>query len=86
MDDGAEFPRTFEQWEERAKRQMAEAAAAGIVIVPIILDPAEFLAFCEERGHTNRGSRERAMFAITRAAEKSLHATTHLNAGTTDEP
>jgi hypothetical protein len=73
MDDGQRFPPTFEEWERTAKSRLASAAAAGISIEPVILDPDEFLAFCKRENHAGRGSRERGMFAISRAIEKALH-------------
>jgi hypothetical protein len=43
MDDGDKFPKTFDEWERTAKRRLASAAAAGVTIEPVILDPGEFL-------------------------------------------
>jgi transcriptional antiterminator RfaH len=42
MDDGDKFPKTFDEWERTAKRRLASAAAAGVTIEPVILDPGEF--------------------------------------------
>jgi hypothetical protein len=73
MDDGAKLPRTFDDWERMAKNQLASAAAAGVVIKPVILDPEQFLAFCEREKHAQRGNRERGLFAIAHEANKDLN-------------
>lgn len=49
MDDGDGFPPAFDEWEKLAKSQVAGAAAHGVVIKPVILDPDKFLTFCRER-------------------------------------
>lgn len=63
MDDGDKFPATFDEREERAKSQMARAAAMGFTLETMILDPKEFTAFCEAE-NLPRGSEARARFAI----------------------
>ena len=70
MDDGNKFPKTFDEWETKAKRRLASAAAAGVPIQPVILDPGEFLAYCKAKNFSARGDRERNMFA--RASAKDL--------------
>src|SRR6266496_2225290 len=72
MDDGDKLPRTFDEWEKTAKGQLTDAAANGITIKPVILDPEEFLAFCKRENHAKRGSRERALFAISRCTVDGL--------------
>jgi hypothetical protein len=62
MDDAEQFPETFDEWEKIAKRRLASAAAAGVTIEPVILDPAEFLAYCKAKNFSERGDRERNMF------------------------
>jgi hypothetical protein len=49
MDDGDEFPKTFDEWERTAKRRLVSAAAAGVTIEPVILDRGEFLAYCKAK-------------------------------------
>jgi hypothetical protein len=73
MDDGAKLPRTFDEWEQTAKSQLASAAAAGVVIKPVILEPEQFLAFCKREKHARRGHRERSRFAIAHEANKDLN-------------
>ena len=70
MDDADQFPETFDEWEKTAKRRLASAAAAGVTIQPVILDPGEFLAYCKAKNFSARGDRERNMFA--RASAKDL--------------
>ena len=70
MDDGSKFPKTFDEWERKAKRQLASAAAAGVPIQPVILDPSEFLTYYKAKNFSARGDRERNMFA--RASAKDL--------------
>jgi hypothetical protein len=70
MDDGDKLPRTFEEWENKAKSRIATAKALGITITPVILDPDEFLAFCKREGHRRRGSRERNLFAVSRQSAR----------------
>lgn len=63
MDDGDKFPRTFDEWEKRAKSQKASAAAGGIALVPVIIDPEKFVAFCQ-RQNLPKGSATRGMFVV----------------------
>jgi hypothetical protein len=70
MDDGDKLPQTFEEWENKAKSRIASAKALGITIIPVILDPHEFLAFCKREGYRRRGSRERTLFAASRQGTK----------------
>jgi hypothetical protein len=72
MDDGNRFPATFNEWEKTAKSQVARAAAHVITIKPVILDPEEFVAFCDGQ-KIPRGSKERGMFAVARATAKDLN-------------
>jgi hypothetical protein len=92
MDDGSKFPKTFDEWERKAKpsqakpsqakpsqakpsqakRQLASAAAAGVPIQPVILDPGEFLTYCKAKNFSARGDRERNVFA--RASAKDLNS------------
>jgi hypothetical protein len=69
-DDADQFPETFDEWEKTAKRRLASAAAAGVTIQPVTIDPAEFLAYCKSQNFSARGDRERNMFA--RASAKHL--------------
>ena len=72
MDDGDKFPKTFDEWEGTAKRRLASAAAAGVTIQPVTIDPGEFLAYCKSQNFSARGDRERNMFA--RASAKDLNS------------
>jgi hypothetical protein len=69
MDDAATAPPTFEEWEKRAKHQLNQAAAKlGHPIQVVILEPDEFLAFCQKHELKGRGSLERMLYAIAKAA------------------
>jgi hypothetical protein len=72
MNDGHEFPGTFDQWEQAAKRQMARAKAAGVVLKPVILDPDEFITFCNVK-NLPQGSQARALFGIDRGLAKGMN-------------
>ena len=61
MDDGSKFPKTFDEWERKANRRLASAAAAGVPIQPVILDPSEFLTYYKAKNFSARGDRERNM-------------------------
>jgi hypothetical protein len=61
MDDGAKMPDTFEGWKIAAERQISESNGLGVDIKTLILDPEEFVAFCDER-KLPRGSFERTKF------------------------
>ncbi len=63
MDDGEQFPRTFNEWEKLMKRQMAEANALGFDLIPVTLDPEQFVAFCRDKG-LPVGGEARARYAI----------------------
>ena len=71
-DDGNKFPKTFDEWERKAKRRLASAAAAGVPIQRVILDPGEFLTYCKAKNFSARGDRERNVFA--RASAKDLNS------------
>ena len=58
--------------ESQAKRQLASAAAAGVPIQRVILDPGEFLTYCKAKNFSARGDRERNMFA--RVSAKDLNS------------
>jgi hypothetical protein len=66
---GCEAPKTFDEWERKANRRLASAAAAGVPIQPVILDPGEFLAYCKAKNFSARGDRERNMFAQASAKD-----------------
>ena len=74
MDDGSKFPKTFDEWERKAKpsASLPAAAAAGVPIQPVILDPGEFLTYCKAKNFSARGDRERNVFA--RASAKDLNS------------
>ena len=72
MDDGDRMPRTFDEWERIAKDQLATAAAKGIEIKPVILEPEKFLAYCKGQNFYGRGSKERSMFAVAMGSAKGL--------------
>jgi hypothetical protein len=63
---------TFEEWERTAKRRLESAVAAGVTIEPVILDPGEFLAYCKAKNFSERGDRERNMFARDFAKDLNL--------------
>jgi hypothetical protein len=73
MDDGSRMPATFNEWEQVATGQLAQAAKAGVTIQPVILRPNEFLAYCAANNLHHRGSKERVMFAIARGTAKDLN-------------
>jgi hypothetical protein len=73
MDDGDKPPPAFDDWEMKAKEQLSQAAAAGVTIKPVIVDPDKFLAYCEARNLSKRGRRELAQFAIEQERAKDLH-------------
>jgi hypothetical protein len=73
MDDGNGLPPTFDEWERAAKDQLAGLAARGVEITPVILEPDEFLAYCEREKLPRRGNRERGMFAIAREYARGLN-------------
>jgi hypothetical protein len=72
MDDGDKLPSDFDEWEKRAKGQVAEAKRSGIIIEPIILDPDDFVAYCKAE-KLRCGSQARAKFVIIRGAAKSTN-------------
>jgi hypothetical protein len=73
MDDGNKLPPAFDDWEKKAKEQLSQAAAAGIAIKPVVVDPDEFLAYCRAMNFSKRGSRERCVFAVARESAKDLN-------------
>jgi hypothetical protein len=73
MDDGNEWPATFDAWESTAKAKLEELAARGVKISPVTIEPDRFVAYCTGMKFQQRGSRERSMFAIAIATAKGLH-------------
>lgn len=72
MDDGDRLPLTFDEWERVAEDQLATAAANGIEIKPVILEPEKFLAYCKGQNY-GRGSKERSTFAVAMESAKGLN-------------
>jgi hypothetical protein len=73
MDDGDRLPPAFDEWERTAKEQLSQAAANGVTITPVVLDPDKFLAYCKEKNLSGRGGAERAAFAIEQERARDLH-------------
>ena len=49
MDDGETLPLTFDEWEKNAESERAVAKREGVSIIPVLLAPDEFFAFCREK-------------------------------------
>ncbi len=65
MDDGDEFPGTFEEWEQTALRQMVSMQNRGVVdIKQVIIDPDKFVLFCKKKGLSKDGT-ARAEYAAS---------------------
>jgi hypothetical protein len=67
MDDGDEFPLTFDEWEKNAENERAAARREGVITTPVFIDSAEFFTFCDER-KISPNSAARANFARSRGA------------------
>jgi hypothetical protein len=72
MDDGDEFPVSFDQWEINAQRGIARSAALGVTLETVIFDPDEFIAFCDSE-KIPRDSKARAMFGVRRGFAKRMN-------------
>src|SRR5262249_47109317 len=71
MDDGATAPATFDEYERRCKASLAQSEAMlGRKITVVTLIPDEFLRFCEKHRLRGRGSLERCLYAVAKAAGK----------------
>ena len=64
MDDGDEFPRTFEEWEQTALHQMVSMRNRGADIKQVIIDPDKFVLFCKKKGLSKDGT-ARAEYAAS---------------------
>lgn len=51
MDDGEQWPATYDTWRTLATRAMERLAASGIQATPVPIDPVAFVAWCELHGH-----------------------------------
>ena len=49
MDDGETLPLTFDEWEKNAESERAVAKGEGVSIIPVLVAPDEFFAFCKEK-------------------------------------
>jgi hypothetical protein len=55
MEDGYRLPASFDEWEQLAKSQVANAKRNGVILKPIMLDPDTFIAFCKfKKNETQR--------------------------------
>lgn len=60
-DDGGGMDPTFGQWQEQAKRKLAEIRARGMIVRKIVVDPDEFAAWLRER-NVKADNQSRAQF------------------------
>ena len=68
MEDGEDaFPLTFDKWEKNAECERAAATREGTIIIPVIIDPAEFFSFCN-KWKIPLNKTTRAEFANSRGA------------------
>jgi hypothetical protein len=68
MEDGEEaFPLTFDEWERNAECEREAAKRELDFIIPVIIDPDEFLSFCWRR-KIPLNKTTRAEFANSRGA------------------
>jgi hypothetical protein len=68
MEDGEDvFPLTFDKWEKNAECERAAATREGTIIIPVIIDPAEFFSFCN-KWKIPLNKKTRAEFANSRGA------------------
>jgi hypothetical protein len=44
------FPESFDEWRKATDKQIAELSAGSIVLVKVVVDPQEFVAFCKASG------------------------------------
>lgn len=72
MDDGDKLPARFNEWEKLAKAQKTGLARRGVVIEPVVIDPEEFIAFCDAQ-KLPRGGEARSKFAVLRGLAKKAN-------------
>jgi hypothetical protein len=67
MDDGETLPLSFDEWEKNAESERAVAKREGVSIIPVLVGPDEFFAFCKEKKITPDRATA-AAFASSRGA------------------
>jgi len=67
MDDGETLPLSFDEWEKNAESERAVAKREGVSIIPVLVGPDEFFAFCREK-RISPNSVTAAEFANSRGA------------------
>jgi hypothetical protein len=72
MEDGERLPPSFDEWEQLAKSQVANAKRGGIIIKPVMLDPDKFIAFCRAKKMKPNGP-ARSKFAIDRGIAETMN-------------
>ena len=72
MEDGDQFPATYEEWENRAKLVMADAKARGNPVRLIEVDLDEFVAYCREEV-IPQGAEARMQYTLAKGATQRWH-------------
>jgi hypothetical protein len=69
--DGAQLPRTFQEWQQKAEQLRQSRIAQGEVVVKAYIDPDSFPSWCAARGLDVNAS-SRMHYANTVAHEHAL--------------
>lgn len=51
MKDGSNLPRTYEEWERKAKMLEQHIRSQGVITIRALIRPNEFLDWCGRHGH-----------------------------------
>ena len=68
--DPDKMPKTFDAWLEHAEKVEKQLQAAGFVVERILISPASFRAWCDERGMTPD---QRARLSFANEAARARH-------------
>lgn len=67
LDDGETLPLRFEDWEAKALSEQESTKHGANAVMPVLLKPDEFFAFCKEK-KISRNRVNAAAFARSRGA------------------
>ncbi|ACA18335.1 hypothetical protein M446_3969 [Methylobacterium sp. 4-46] len=67
MQDADRLPTSYEVWRISAEQVEGQVTRSGVVVVPILVEPDEFVARCNERGLRTTSARSAATLTASTA-------------------
>jgi hypothetical protein len=74
MEDSETFPKTFEDWREKAQETERKVESEGTAVVRALIDPEDFFLWCKSHGLRMNGlARGKFASEVAFAAVKHAH-------------